>query len=277
MADLTVTQTLYNMEFTTAYEQKESWLRGTVSTKGEVNGESFVFIIESTADVAVERGANGNIPYANDDQSSTTCTLKEYHHLARKNRFKIFSSSVPQRESMARRGVVSINNKTDQLIIDQMETATYQTNSGSAAANSLALMLEAKAILDANYVPDDGERYGLLTPKAMAQAMRINQFTSADWVPDKPYMKTVQWRNWMGIKWAMHPNLPTKGTSSASCFIYHKLAIGHALNKGDLQTKIGENEEHDYSWARASSYQGSKALQLAGIVELLHDDTAALS
>lgn len=278
MADTTITQTKYAMEFTTAYEQKESWLRGTVTTEGEVNGDTFVFIIESTADSAVERGANGNIPYASDDQSSASCTLKEYHHLARKNRFKIFSSSAPQRVSMARRGVVSINNKTDSLILSQLGTTTYTTNSGTGAANSLALMLEATAILDANYVPNDGNRYGLLTPKAMAQAMKINQFSSRDWVDEnaKPYMKLTPWREWAGVKWTMHPNLSGKGTSSAACLVYHKFACGHALNKGDIQTKVGENEEHDYSWARATSYQGAKALQLAGIVKLVHDDTASL-
>lgn len=277
MADNTVTQTLYAKEFTKALEQKESWLRGTVTTEGEVAGDTYVFIIEGTADTAVERAANGNIPYASDDQTSTSCTLKEYHHLARKNRFKIFSSSAPQRVSMASRGVISINNKCDQLIIDQLETATYQTNSGTAAANSLALMLEAMATLDENYVPDDGERYGVLTPMAFAQALRVNQFSSGDWVSDKPFMNVTQWRRWAGVKWARHPNLPGRTTNSASCFVYHKYSVGHALNKGDIQTKVGENEEHDYSWARASSYQGSKALQLGGIVELVHDDTAALS
>lgn len=276
MADNTITQTKYAMEFTEAYEQKQSWLRGTVTTQGDVNGDTFVFIIESTSDTAVERGANGNIPYANDDQSSASCVLKEYHHLARKNRFKIFSSSAPQRISMARRGVVSINNKTDQLILAQLNTTTYQTNGGTAAANSIALMLESMAILDENFVPDDGERYGLLSPRAFAQAMKINQFSSGDWVSDKPFMKITQWRQWGGVKWARHPNLPGKGTNAAACLVYHKCAAGHALNHGEMQTKVGENEEHDYSWARATAYQAAKALQLAGIVRLKHDDTAAL-
>ena len=39
MADNTVLQTIYASEFTKAYEQKQSWLRGTVQTEGEVKGE----------------------------------------------------------------------------------------------------------------------------------------------------------------------------------------------------------------------------------------------
>jgi hypothetical protein len=275
MADNTVMQTLYSKEWIKAHEQKESYLRGCVSVEGEVKGDNFVFIIEGVADEAKERAANGNIPYATDDQTSLTCTLKEYHHLARKNNFRIFSSSVPQRMSMQSRGVVSINYKTDQLVLDQLETATL--TSGAAAANSLAKMLEATATLDENHVPDDGERYGLLTPMAWAQAMRVNQFASGDWVPDKPFMKYVQWRQWMGVKWTKHPNLPGVTTNSASCFVFHKASVGHAMNMDEMQTKIGQNEEHDYSWARVTSYQGSKALQLSGIFELVHDDTAALT
>lgn len=277
MADNTVMATLYGKEFVEAYEQKQSHLRGTVTTEGDVKGDKFIFIIEGAADEAVERGANGNIPYASDDQSSATCSLKEYHHLARKNNFSIYSSSVPQRLSMQRRGVVSMNNRTDQLILTQIATTTYAANSGNAIAGmGLGGLLEACSILDENKVPDDGERYGLLTPKAWAHAMKIEQFASGDYVPDKPYMRYVQWRQWNGVKWCRHPNLPGVKTSSASCFVYHKSAIGHGLNQGEMTTKVGANDEQDYSWARTSAYQGSKALQIAGVVKMVHNDTTAL-
>lgn len=275
MTDATILQTKYNNEFTMNYEQKMSLLRGTITTEGEVKGNQFVFIIEGVADVAVERAANGLIPVADDTQTSATCTLREYHHLARKTNFNVYSSSVPQRMSMQNRGIIAINNRTDQLILDELETTANTT--GSAVANSLAIMLLATAILDANYVPDDGERYGVLTPKAWAQAMRITQFTSSDFVPDRPFMKYTQWRMWNGVKWCRHPNLPGTGTNAAKCFVYHKASVGHGLNQGEMQTRIGVDEEQDYSWARTTAYQGAKALLTAGIVQLNHDDTAALS
>jgi hypothetical protein len=276
MADNTVTQTLYNTEWTEAYEQKQSWLRGTVQTKGDVNGESFVFILEGDADEAVTRGANNNIPYADDDQTSTSVTLAEYHHLARKTNFNIYSSSVDQRLSMQRRGVISTNKKTDVLILAQFDATTYDTNSGSAAAASLALLSESVAIMDANGVPRDGERYGVLTPMAWQQMMKVNQFSSGDWVSDMPFMRYTEWRVWNSVKWSIHPFLTGVGTSTAKCFIWHKWAVGHALNKGAMQTRIGQNEEHDYSWARTTSYQAAKLLRAGGVVRIKHNDTAAL-
>jgi len=278
MADNSVMATKYATEFVAAYEQKQSLLRGTVTTEGDIKGNNFVFIIEGAADSAVTRGANGAIPYASDDQTSATCTLAEYHHLARKNNFNIYSSSVPQRLSMQRRGVVSINKKTDDLITTQLATTTYSANGGTAITGmTIYNLLEACAILDENFVPDDGERYGLLTPMAWAHLMDIAQFSSGDYVPDKPFMRYSQWRNWNGVKWCRHPNLPGVGGATASCFVYHKMAVGHGLNMGDMTTKVGVNDEQDYSWARCSAYQGAKALQLAGIVKLVHNDNTALS
>ena len=43
-----------------------------------------------------------------------------------------------------------------------------------------------------------------------------------------------------------------------------------------MQTRIGMNEEHDYAWARTSSYQGGQLLRAAGVVRIKHNDTTAL-
>lgn len=275
MSDNTVLATKYATEFTANYEQKQSILRGTVTTEGEVKGNTFVFIIEGTADEAVSRGANGLIPVADDTQTNANLTLNEYHHLARKTNFNVFSSSVPQRMSMQRRGIIAINNKTDQLILDQLETTAYN-NSSAVAGATLAMLLDGCAKLDEHYVPDDGERYGILTPRAWAHLMKVAQWTSADYVPDRPFMRYTQWRLWNGVKWCRHPNLPGKGTAEAKCFVYHKSAIGHGLNQGEMQTRVGVNEEHDYSWARTSAYQGAKMLLDEGVFEMKHNDTTAL-
>lgn len=274
MADNSVLQTKYATEWTQAYEQKKSYLRGTVQTEGEVRAETFVFILEGTADEAVERGANGNIPYASDNQGSANCQLRQYHHLVRKNQFDISASSTPQRLSMQRRGVISINKKTDSLILAQLDTTTVST--GAAAAASLAMLGLAVAKLDAAGVPRDGERYGVLTPMAWQQMLKVQQFASKDWVPDQPYMQSAEWRLWNSVKWTVHPYLSGVGGASAKCFVYHKYAVGHGMNMGEIQTKVGVNDEQDYSWARSSAYQGAKSLQIGGIVRMLHNDETAL-
>jgi len=59
--------------------------------------------------------------------------------------------------------------------------------------------------------------------------------------------------------------------------MYHKNAIGHAVNTGDLQSLIGYNEEQDYSWARASAFLGAKLLQNTGVCVMNHDGSALVA
>ena len=111
----------------------------------------------------------------------------------------------------------------------------------------------------------------------MGNRLTYKNFSSQDWVPYRPFMKYVPWKQWNGLKVAKHPNLPGKGGATASCFAWHKGAVGHALNRGEMQTKVGQNDEHDYSWARTTSYQNSKLVLGGGVVKVVHDDTAAIS
>ena len=63
------------------------------------------------------------------------------------------------------------------------------------------------------------------------------------------------------------------GTATASCLMYSQNAIGHAMDAARLQTFVGYDEKNDKSWARCSTYMGSKLLQNAGVVEMPHDDS----
>lgn len=273
MSDNTNMQVIYSNEFKQTYQQSQSWLRGTVATEGTVKGNEFVFNLSGVVARAVKRGSNGLIPYGSDNQATKTVALEEYYgHPVRKNNFNILASSAPQREQMQKDGVKSINQTTDEIILTALDATTNVFDSGTAKTVDLNVMMNWTAQLWAGRVPNDGEVYGLLTPMAWARAMTINQFSSGDWVTDKPFMGTTMWRRWNNIKWSMHTDLPGVGTASAKCFIYHREAAGHGLNDGDFKTATGYNEEHDYTWAYCRSYQGAVLLQNGGVVELTHND-----
>jgi hypothetical protein len=71
-----------------------------------------------------------------------------------------------------------------------------------------------------------------------------------------------------------HPNLTGRGTNSEKSYMYHKAAVGHAMDTSGMQTPVGYHEEQDYSWARASAYMGALVLQNSGIVVITHDGSA---
>jgi hypothetical protein len=58
------------------------------------------------------------------------------------------------------------------------------------------------------------------------------------------------------------------------CYAFHKSAIGHAVNTGEMDVKAGYNAETNYYFARSTVFMGSKLLQTKGVV-LVNDDGSA--
>ncbi|MBA2708001.1 MAG: hypothetical protein H0U59_09380 [Gemmatimonadaceae bacterium] len=266
--------TMYRSEWIKGFERDQALLRSTVTTEAIFNGREAVFLVATTNREAVTRGPNGLIPASTDDLNQYTLTIEEKHDLPQKTRFNIFVGQSDQRAIMQANSRGVINRDVDNEIIDALETGTLQV---SAVADTMGKGLVNKAItmmVNAN-IPFDGRITGVLTPAAWAYLSDIPQFASQDYVRGRPMEEgPVTRMRWMGIDWTMHSGLPGIGTASASCFIYHKSAVGHAYASGDIQALSGYNEEQDYSWTRTTLYHGAKLLQNTGVIEILHDDSA---
>lgn len=79
MAD-TAFRTQYIEEWIAGFEERETWLRKTVTTKAQVNGNQAVFLVaDSGSASAVTRGADGLIPARPDNNTQYTCTIREWH------------------------------------------------------------------------------------------------------------------------------------------------------------------------------------------------------
>lgn len=271
----TAFQTIFRNEFISSFEVRQSWLRSCVTTMANVNGNTATFLVAGSNNAtAVTRGVNGLIPARSDDLTQTSATLAEWHDLSQRTGFNVESSQGDARRIMQETTMGVINRKIDADIIAQLDTATNDT--GSSATGSLALVAKSVAILGNAYVPveDENNMFGVITPAMHAYLMQVPSFTSADYVEVKPFAGPIRrFRRWFGINWIVHPQLSGVGTSTAKCYIFHRDAIGHAMNK-DMRISAGYDEEQDYSWARASVFMGSKLLQNGGIVQVKHDDSA---
>ena len=266
-------QTQYRQEFIAGFEQRQSLVRKTVTTEVEIKGNTATFLVaDSGSAEAVTRGLNGLIPARADNLSQSSATLVEWHDLVRRTSFNIFASQGDGRRIMQETTMGVINRKIDSDIITTLNTGTQDT--GAAATGSLSLALYAKTILGNNAVPSDGNISALITPAFEAYLMQTKEFASADYVNNKPFAGVLPMFTWAGVNWIVHPNLPGKGTNAEKCFMYHKSAIGHAINTGDISTAVGYEEEHDYSFCRASAYLGSALLQNSGVVVINHDGSA---
>ena len=269
MAD-SAAQIQYRAEFVAGFEQRQSLVRSTVTNEVEVKGNQAVFLVaDSNNATAVSRGLNGLIPARSDNLNQNTCTLTEWHDLVRRTNYNMFISQGDGRRIMQETTMGVINRKIDTDIITELNTATQTT--GAAVTASLNLTMYGLAILGNNSVPLDGNVSALITPAFYAYLMQAKEFASVDYVNNKPFEGNMTMFRWANVNWIVHPNLPGKSTNAEKCFMYHKSAIGHAINAGDIQTAIGYEDEQDYSFCRATAYVGSKLLQNAGVVVLNHD------
>lgn len=271
MAD-TAFQTMYRQEFIAGFETGQSPLRLSVTTESNINGNQAVFLVADSGDAtAVTRGTDGRIPGRPDNNTQLTCTLTEWHDVVEKTGFNVFASQGNQRRIMQMTTNKVLNRKINADIIAQLDTAT--NNTGGAATASVAMVADAHAILGYNSVPteDMDNMFGLVSPGWWKYMMQTKEFSSGEYVDVKTFSGAVKkmWR-WFGVNWIMYPLVTGANTSSEKLYIWHRDAIGHAIDMERLAAPVGYDERHDFSFARASGYFGSKLLQQDGVVQMLH-------
>lgn len=276
----TAFQIQYRQEYVAAFEQGQSLLRDTVTTEAVIKGQQAIFLVAGSGGAsAVTRGVNGRIPARNDNMNQNTCTLQEWHDLVRKTGFNVFASQGNQRAMMQQTSLKVINRKIDDLIITQLNTGTVTIGSSTTLPN-VSLFQNGHVKLANASVPWDSNITLLCQPSFLAYLEQATEFASADYVNVRPYAGSDDNASWrdkpMAYRWRntlvlAHPNLPGKGTSSEKNFLFHKTAAGHAMATGGIDTKVGYDDEQDYSFARATGYQGALLLQNTGVVVITAD------
>lgn len=283
MAD-TAVQIQYRQEVVSAFEQQQTLLRDTVTTEAIIKGGQAVFLVAGSGSAsAVTRGVGGRIPARNDNNVQNTITLQEWHDLVRKTGFNIFESQGDQRAIMQRTTMAVVNRKIDDTIITgALNTGTVTIGTTGQLPN-VSLVMNGLVKLQNASVPWDNNVTLLAQPSLLAYLMQAPEWSSALYVTDqmRPFAsKGPQWRDvpsawrWMNMLVIGHPGLPGRGTTSEKSFMYHKNAVGHAMDTAGLKVDVGYFSEQDYSWARATGYMGGAVLQNTGIVVATHDGSA---
>ena len=276
----TAFQIQYRQEFIAGFEQGQSLLRAAATTEAVIKGNQATFLVADSGNAtAVTRGVNGLIPGRSDNLNQYTATLQEWHDKPRRTGFNIFGSQGDGRRIMQETTVKVMNRKIDQDILGEL--ANTSNNTGSAATASLALVMNAQAKLGKNEVniEEEDHMFFVASPAFRAYLMQTKEFGSRDWVDmnlpfitGAPGMKKIE--RWAGFNWIWHPRLSGAGTNAEKCYAFHKSAIGHAVNTGEMDVKAGYNEEDDYYFARSTIFMGSKLLQTKGVILVTHDGSA---
>ena len=271
----TAFQTKFRQETIAGFEKRQSLARRAVTTECEINGNQATFLVaDSGGATAVTRGVDGDLPTRPDNLNQYTATLKEWHDVPERTGFNIYASQGNGRAIMQETCVSVINRKIDEEIHTELATATLTW--GSAATVTLLLVAKAKTILANNFATKDARVFALITPAFHGYLMGLTQFTSADYVKNDQFggvSKDDAFEGY-GVTWIVDAALPGVGSAESTCFMFSKNAIGHACDNERLQTAAGYDEKNDKSWARCTTFMGSKLLQNSGVVKMLHNDSA---
>jgi len=173
-----------------------------------------------------------------------------------------------------------INRKIDSQITTVLSTGTVTIGS-SSVVGSVNLFQHGRVKLSNASVPWDSNITFLCQPSFLADLEQAPEFSSADYVNMRSFAgEDANWRDrpmayrWKNALIIEHPNLPGKGTSSETNYLYHKNAVGHAANTDGMETPVGYNEEQAYSFARCSMDMGAVLLQNSGVVVITADGSA---
>lgn len=272
----------YVEEFKVDYEREKSLLQKCTMPATLVKADTVVWEVVDQTDAAQEKTRDGKIPVSNLDFSRVTASPKREYKKYQIDDFDAFKHNSNVRSMQNRKAVAACHRAIDQLIFDQLDTATTVVNSGSAISfSTYANILAWISTIENNDVPsNDGKLWGVVTPTQLRQMMRINEFTSADYIGDRKLENGLPadggYYRWLGVNWFSHTGLTGKGTSTASNFLFHTTALGHQT-LGDPDAYVGWNDEDDFwfNWAKVS--HAAKLCLQNGVVKAVGNDSVSFS
>lgn len=258
-----------------AFRQERSLLSTAARKELMTNGLTATWLVSgATSNRAVTRGQNGDIPYGSPTNSQVSATLVEYHVPKALTGFDIFASQGDQTKQMRDDVIAGINQEMDYVILGELANATQDYGSGTMDVSNILI---AKAILGQAFVQTEqmDNMFAIVSPGASAYLMQTTEYSSGDYVDYKPFNgPTRKMYRWAGINFIESSIVTGLGTASEVLYLFHRNAIGFAINSGEEMIKAGFNEEQQRSWALGTCYMAAKILQNTGIVKMSHDGSA---
>lgn len=293
--------TSISTSFITAYEAKVhlvfqrmgTVLLQAVRWKKDVVGSTAIFQVIGTG-AATTKARHGTITPMNQTHTAPSCTLADFYAGDWVDRLDEAKININERDAIASGGAMALGRKVDSQLTTVFDTTTESavTLTVTSKAAILASFVSFAEAIWANDVPNDGQVYAAVTPRAWSQLMLLDQFQRTEYVGpdgmvyrDGPAIGVGNWKRWMNIMWKMHTGLPGVGTNAAHCFIWHREAVGYAIGKDAGNVAGNGAVAADITWHgdRAAHFvnhwmSGQACLiDTTGVIEGDIDDTAAVA
>jgi len=285
--------TQYNSDVHEVFQRKGSYLMPAVFHKSGIVGSTCSFHKIGTG-VAVTKARHGTITPMNQEHTAPSCVLVDFYAGDWVDKLDEAKTNMDVRKAYANGGAMALGRKCDDQITTVLDTtsqAVIGITEGSTAAAFLGSVLTWVEALWTNDVPNDGQIYGVVSPRFWSQLMVLPQFQNSDFVgadgqayTQGPMVGMGKWRDWMGVKWKMQTGMPGMGTSASKAFIWHQTAIGYASAAAAGNIAGNNSVAADITWHgdRAAHWvnhlMSGQAVMIddTGVIEANIDDTASV-
>jgi len=252
----------FEAEVHMAYQRMGSKLMNTVRQSKNVKGSQARFQKVGKG-VAVTKNRHAEVPTMDISHTTVDVTLLDYYASDYVDRLDELKTNIDERQVLAQSAAAALGRQTDQLIIDVLDAGTNAANIAHGSAGlTLAKALTTYETFGENDVPDDGQRYFVVSPAGWADLLQLDQFSRMEYVGESelPYSGGMTAKRWLGFLWFTHSGL-TLASTTRDCHAYHKSAIGLATG-ADVRTEmnyIPEKVSH-----LTTSYMSMNAVEIDG-------------
>lgn len=266
----------YSKDVHDAFQRRGSFLRGAVRFEPNVVGESVTFQ-KAGKGVATSKARHGQVTPMNQSHSAITANMEDKYAGDWVDKLDENKLTINERRVIAQGGAFALGRAIDEQIIAAMGTATASQDVGDGTTVlTRALLLQSVEKLDDLDVPDDGQRWGALSPRSWSSALTIDEFASGDYVGDDlPFMDRNRVREWMGVKWMKHTGLTNKGVTDTSNLVWHMSAVGFGMGT-DITADITWHGDRAAHFVNHFYSGGAALIDEEGVVRLRTDDALAI-
>jgi hypothetical protein len=261
---------LYDSAVKQAY-QAEQKLRGTVYTKTTKSANEIKFRNMGKGLATEAIAPSADVTPMNVEHTLVNCPLTNWRAAEYTDIFD--NADVNFSEVNELGGVISkaLGRRSDQLILDALATTTTTAVGTTGTVLSVAVMLEAKAALDAKGVPSS-DRFFVIESKGMSDLLSTTQVTSSDYNSVKALV-SGDVNTFLGFKVIQLADRDEGGITNDGTdykgFAYHKRSVGFGLNM-DIKTTT-DWIAHKQSWLSCGNLKAGAALiDNDGIVPVLY-------
>lgn len=228
----------FESEVHMAYQRMGSKLRNTVRQVNNVTGNQARFQKVGTGS-AVSKSRHAQVPTMDISHSTVDVTLSDFYAADYVDRLDELKTNIDERQVLSQSAAAALGRKTDQTIIDVLDAGSNSNNIAHGSAGlTLAKALSTYEAFGEADVPDDGQRYFIVSPAGWADLLQIDQFSRMEYVgeADLPYAGGLTAKRWLGFMWFTHSGLSISGTTR-ECHAFHRSAVGTAMGS-DIRTEI---------------------------------------